>query len=103
VSIENIEKIAVPSITPVKGELTILDEIGKMECFSAVFKDAAVNALDSPDIIVGTITLGGDDFIQGVRNRTDVEVLEVTKENRDSLPDTILGKISDILRQRSSS
>ncbi len=103
VSIENIEKIAVPSITPVKGELTILDEIGKMECFSAVFKDAAVNALDSPDIIVGTITLGGDDFIQGVKNRTDIEVLEVTTENRDSLPDTILGKISDILRQQSSS
>ena len=38
VSIENIEKIAVPSIMPVNRDVIILDEIGKMECFSGVFK-----------------------------------------------------------------
>ena len=37
VSIQNIESIAVPSITPENNHIIILDEIGKMECFSEVF------------------------------------------------------------------
>lgn len=96
VSIENIETIAVPSITPVNRNIIILDEIGKMECFSEAFKQAATQALDSPNIVVGTITFGGDDFIMGIKQREDMEIHEVTPENRDLLPDLILKKISDI-------
>lgn len=101
VSIENIEGIAVPAITPVNGSVTILDEIGKMECFSSAFKKAAVTALDSPGIVVGTITLGGDDFIQGIKNRADIELIEVTADDRDLLPDRILRKISELLKEQS--
>ena len=38
VSIDNIEQIAVPAITPVGDQVIILDEIGKMECFSELFQ-----------------------------------------------------------------
>ena len=98
VSIENIETIAVPSIKPANCNIIILDEIGKMECFSEVFKRAATEALDSPNIVIGTVTLGGDDYIQKIKNREDLEIHEVTPENRDSLPELILGKISDLLK-----
>jgi nucleoside-triphosphatase len=94
VSIENIETVAVPSIEPRNTDIIILDEIGKMECFSEVFKRAAVKALDSPNIVIGTITFGGDDFIKGIKNRDDMEIFEVTTENRDALPGSILEKIS---------
>ena len=97
VSIENIETIAVPSIAPSGGNIIILDEIGKMECFSEVFRKAAVRALDSPNIVVGTITLGGDEFILGIKERADIEIQEVTPDNRDSLPDMIVKKISALL------
>jgi nucleoside-triphosphatase len=97
VSIENIETIAVPSITPVNRNIIILDEIGKMECFSEVFKEAAKRALDSPNIVVGTITFGGDDFIQGIKSRDDIEIHEVTPDNRDVLPDMILKKIAALM------
>ena len=100
VSLLNIETIAVPSITPVNMDVIILDEIGKMECFSEIFKQAAVAALDSPNIVVGTITFGGDDFIMGIKNREDIEIHEVTPENRDSLPDMIIKKISEILENQ---
>lgn len=93
VSIENIETLAVPSIDPVNRNIIILDEIGKMECFSEVFKQAALRALDSPNIVMGTITFGGDDFIQGIKKRVDMEIIEVTAENRDALPGVILEKI----------
>jgi nucleoside-triphosphatase len=98
VSIENIENIAVPSIRPVNGYIIILDEIGKMECFSETFKKASLSALDSPNIVVGTITFGGTDFILDVKKRDDIEVIEVTPGNRDGLPAEILAKIHELRR-----
>ncbi|MDA8089208.1 MAG: hypothetical protein M0Z61_03135 [Nitrospiraceae bacterium] len=97
VSIENIESIAVPSITPRNNHVIILDEIGKMECFSGGFKDAALKALDSPNIVIGTITRGGDDFIKSIKSRGDIEIHEVTVKNRDLLPDLILKKVAGLL------
>ncbi len=95
VSIENIESVAVPSITPPDAStVIILDEIGKMECFSGKFKQAAKDILDSSNIVIGTITLGGDDFISEIKHRDDIEIIEVNQYNRDSLPDLILKKIS---------
>jgi len=99
VSIDNIENIAVPSIAPRERDVIILDEIGKMECFSDVFRKAALEALDSPNIVVGTITFGGDDFILGIKEREDIEVHEVTTENRDVLPDIIMKKVSHLLNR----
>lgn len=93
VSLSNIETIAVPAIKPVADQVIILDEIGKMECFSQLFIEAAIRALDSPNIVVGTITLGGTDFIQQIKNREDLEILEVTPENRDVLPQLVLQRV----------
>jgi nucleoside-triphosphatase len=99
VSIENIENIAVPSIKPTKDAIIILDEIGKMECFSDFFKKAAARALDSANILIGTITFSGDKFIQGIKKRDDIKIIEVNPNNRDSLPDLIVEKISSVLNQ----
>lgn len=98
VSIENIDTVAVPSIAPKEGRIIILDEIGKMECFSEAFRKAAVMALGSTSIVLGTITFGGDEFILGIKARPDIEILEVTAENRDALPDLVLEKINSLLR-----
>lgn len=93
VSIANIENIAVPAITPNAEQVIILDEIGKMECFSQKFMKAAKRALDSPNIVIGTITLGGSDFILEVKQRSDIEIIEVTLENRDHLPQLIVENV----------
>ena len=97
VSIENIETVAVPSIQPTDNNIIILDEIGKMECFSGLFRKAVGHALDSDNIVAGTITFGGDDFIMRIKIRDDIEITEVTKANRDKLPDILLKKISHVL------
>lgn len=99
VSIQNIESIAIPAITPNTERVIILDEIGKMECFSPKFIQAAQKALDSPCIVIGTITLGGTDFILDVKQRKDIEILEVTLENRNLLPDIILQKIHNLIHE----
>jgi nucleoside-triphosphatase len=91
VSIENIEDIAVPVITPQSEDMIIvIDEIGKMECFSAAFCDAALSALNSPNRVLGTIAVGGTDFIRSVKERNDITIYEVTLHNRDQLPDQLI-------------
>ena len=93
VSIENIDSIAAASIVPAEGRIIILDEIGKMECFSGRFRLAAVTALDSRNIVVGTITLGGGDFIKRIKEREDVVLIKVTEADRDSLDSLVISKI----------
>jgi len=98
VSIENIENIAAPSIAPEENNVIILDEIGKMECFSETFIEAAQKALDSPNIVIGTITYGGKGFIADVKSREDIEIIEVTNENRDDLPKVVLDKVLHLIQ-----
>lgn len=97
VSIENIESIAVPAITPKAKEVIIIDEIGKMECFSPKFILAAKKALDCPNIVVGTITLGGSDFITEVKQRNDIEIIEANLNNRNELPILIINKVRELI------
>ncbi|MCX7679198.1 MAG: nucleoside-triphosphatase [Spirochaetes bacterium] len=97
VDIHNIETIAVPAIKPIANHIIIMDEIGKMECFSEIFKQAALRALDSDNIVVGTITLGGDDFILQIKQRNDIHITEVTLQNRDTLPVQIVEKINKLI------
>ena len=97
VSIENIEQIAVPAITPQSEDtVVVIDEIGKMECFSAAFCEAARKALDAPNMVLGTIAVGGTDFIQAIKERKDINIYEVTPQNRDRLPDLLLEIISPV-------
>jgi nucleoside-triphosphatase len=94
VSIENIESIAVPAITPCSaGEVIIIDEIGKMECFSQAFREAALKALNSANTVVGTIAVGGTDFIREIKERKDMKILDVTPLNRDTLPRLLLDEL----------
>ena len=97
VSIENIEQIAVPAITPQSEDtIVVIDEIGKMECFSATFCEAARKALDAPNMVLGTIAVGGTDFIRTIKERNDIKIYQVTPQNRDQLPDLLLEIISPV-------
>lgn len=99
VSIKNIETIAVPSITTrLEDEIIIIDEIGKMECFSEKFCVAAVKALDARNPVLGTIAVGGTDFIRDIKERNDIKVYEVTIKNRDELPEYLIQEIEGLLK-----
>lgn len=101
VSIENIENLAVPSITPhSEDEIIIIDEIGKMECFSEKFCDIALKALDAENVVLGTIAVGGTDFIRKVKERKDIKIYEVTVQNRDVLPEQLIEEIEELFKNR---
>ncbi|MEW5807512.1 MAG: NTPase [Acidobacteriota bacterium] len=75
-------------------KLIVIDEIGKMECLSKLFCEAVTRALDSVIPVLATIALKGGGFIQEVKSRPDVTIIEVTRENRNSLPDILVSHLS---------
>ncbi len=86
VNLEDIDRIAVPSMIPAcEGEMVVIDEIGKMECCSGLFKDTLIRILDSRHTVLGSITLKGDSFIQRIKGRRDVLLVRVTEKNRNML------------------
>ena len=71
-------------------DVYLVDEIGRMECLSPKFRAAMRRLLDSGPPLVATVALRGSGFIAEVKVRVDVELWEVTKENRDEMPDQIV-------------
>lgn len=71
-------------------ELYLVDEIGKMECLSDRFVAAMRRLLDSPALVVATVAARGSGLIAETRARTDAELWEVRRDNRDRLPDEVL-------------
>ncbi len=67
------------------GRLIIIDEIAKMELFSERFSDEVLRCL-STGRVVGTIQMRGHPFLDDVRSRNDVDLIELTTMNRDQIP-----------------
>jgi len=76
--------------------LIIIDEIGKMECFSDQFKKIMKEILNSEKWVIATVAFKGSGLITEVRERKDVQLFEITKKNRDSLFSEILKDVGGI-------
>ncbi len=93
VNLRDIDEIAVPSILPEsEDEVVVVDEIGKMECFSALFKKILVQILDAPNTVIGSISLKGDAFIDAVKKRPDTCLILISEKNRDDLVDEFFAR-----------
>jgi nucleoside-triphosphatase len=85
VNLEDLDRIAVPSIVPsTSDQIVVIDEIGKMECFSRLFKETLLRALSAENQVIGSIAIKGDRFIQTIKNRGDVIQISITENTRDS-------------------
>ena len=94
VDIERLDQIAVPSMIPSRpDQVVIIDEIGKMECFSPLFRQTLIKTLDSGNLVLGSIALKGGPFIEKIKKRKDVLLGTVSEKNRDSLPADLLKQI----------
>lgn len=92
IDLQSIDGMAVPAMIPgSEDEVVVVDEIGKMECLSALFRKTLIQVLDSANIVVGSIALKGDRFIGAVKSRPDTLVVMVTANNRNNLADLLMG------------
>ena len=97
VDVKGFEGLVLPLLEAGRAGLYIVDEIGKMECFSGAFCDKVRVLLDSAVPVLGTVALKGGGFIAEVKARDDVALFEVTVKNRDVLPGEILRILSSRL------
>ena len=74
--------------------LVMIDEIGKMECFSPLFRDSVLRLLDSDRTFIATIGKKGTPFMEGIKKRSDVKLVEVTLENRERIRDDLVAVVT---------
>jgi nucleoside-triphosphatase len=96
VDIASLENVGVAAIERAiaHSDLIVIDEIGKMELFSARFKDTVVKAIDSAKKVLGTIMLNPHPFADEIKSRPEVKVIELTRANHQQ----VIKEITDWLR-----
>jgi nucleoside-triphosphatase len=91
VSVRDIDSIIIPELREARqsDSIIIIDEIAKMELFSKLFAPEVHQCLDTGRV-VGTIQKRRSPFLDKVKQRDDVTILEITLENRNEIPSTVL-------------
>jgi nucleoside-triphosphatase THEP1 len=69
-----------------------------MECRFLPFTEAVGRFLERSIPVVATIALRGGDFIAEVKERIDVQIVEVARANRQALPGHIAAWIKQTAR-----
>ena len=94
VDVRAVDRLAEETLEPgADVDVTLVDEIGKMECLSDVFVERMRALLDAHRPVLATVGAGGGGFREEVRRRPDVELWRVTEENRDRLPEELARRI----------
>jgi nucleoside-triphosphatase len=95
VYVEAFEKLALPCLDPVEPpvDLYVIDEIGKMELLSRHFRTRIIELLAQPINLLATIAQRGNGLIDQIKQRSDVEIIQVTLKNRGELPQELARKI----------
>lgn len=75
------------------GALVVIDEIGKMECMSARFCELVERLLDSEKRLIATIAQKGGGFIEQSKQRSDVRMVTITIQNRQTLLPELLALV----------
>lgn len=80
-----------------KTGLYIIDEIGKVECQSKKFCKLISDLFSADQPFIVSMADKGASFIQDIKKRDDVHLVEITPENRDLLLKELTMEIRDLL------
>ncbi len=101
VNIEDLDFIGAKAIYDAIENCAIIaiDEIGPMELFSEKFKEAARKALKNSKPFLAVVHWkAADKLIKEAKSRKDSEIIIVTQENRNKLPETLTKKTLNLLK-----
>jgi len=95
VNVSDIDRVIIPVLRRARetGKTIVIDEIAGMELTSQSFAPEVRKCLDTCRVL-GTLQQRGGSFIQEVRARPDVTVVELTTANRDLMLQDILSLLS---------
>jgi nucleoside-triphosphatase len=94
VDVDAFERIALPALHAVRaGHVAVVDEVGKMELASEPFRDAFSRLVDRRVHLVATVHVFRHPYTDALKRRDDVDVIPVTRANRDELPELLLERL----------
>lgn len=100
VNIEDLNSIGVEGIADAieNHEVIVIDEIGPMELHSEKFVETARKAIESSKLVIGTVHRNATNaLIDETRTRKDAEIHLVTRQNRDTLHQTLISRALSFL------
>ena len=71
------------------SNLVVVDEIGKMELFSADFREAVKEIVGSGKMVLGTIMFDSNPWADDIKRQPQVNLLEVTRANYSQVLDDL--------------
>jgi nucleoside-triphosphatase len=83
VDVESLDKVGVAAINQAikERDLVVIDEIGKMELFSAKFREAVLAILKSQKRLLATIMLSPNPCADAIKSQPQVNLVTVTRDN----------------------
>lgn len=92
VDVAAIERVGVTALRRAlqKGQIVVIDEIGKMELYCGPFRDVVLQAIGGPCMVLATVMAKPNPWVDALKALPQVEVWEVTIKNRNSMPDQVL-------------
>ena len=96
VDIEGFNKNVVPvlDIEQTNAELFVIDEIGKMECFSKKFVTAVRRLFESDKSVLATVARKGSGLISEIKNYPNIQLYTLTTANHEKIVGNILENLS---------
>jgi len=87
VDIDSLEKVGVSALNQAVQEcdLVVVDEIGKMELFSARFRETVQGIINSEKRLLGTIMLSPNPYADAIKRQPQVNVITVTRANHQQM------------------
>ncbi len=81
VDVAALDKIGVPALrqAAVKHYLVVVDEIGKMEMFSADFRETVLEIIGSGQRVLGTIMLQSNPWADAIKRQPRVNLVTLTR------------------------
>jgi len=82
-----IERVGVAALRRAmrKGQIVIVDEVGKMELFCKPFKEAVLQATNGPYTVLATAMARPNPWVDTLKALPQVEVWEATVQSRDRM------------------
>lgn len=101
VDLADFERVGVSGLADAvaHAQVILVDEIGKMELFSEPFRRLLMKALEGTKPVIATIMSRPHPLTDSIKNRPDVQVVEITYSNRDHLAKEIADEVRTIIRK----
>lgn len=92
IDIDSLDRVGVSALHQAveQYDLVVIDEIGRMELFSANFRETVSQIICSGKTVLGTIMLNPNPWADAIKRRPQVNLVELTRYNHNQVAEELL-------------